>query len=148
MKIEKDSSNLLAWCAGLFDADGCFTMYWEHNPKSAQYPYLKRVATLEMRDETAIDIFQRLFGGSKRLNKARYENHSNTFVWRASGASLDLFLSRIESHLILKRPQAKLILESLTIRRNTTRKITEEEFFQLKSYKERMNEINRKGIGK
>lgn len=123
-------------------------MYWDNHPKAAKYPYLARTAVLDIRDEAAVDIFIHLFGGNKRLKKVPNANHSNTFVWKASGAALNKFLSLIMPYLILKSAQAKLMAESFKVRGKTTRPITEQEQAALTAFKEEMNELNRTGVGK
>lgn len=123
-------------------------MYWESHPKTAKHPYLKRTAVLDIRDEAAVDIFVHLFGGNKRLKQTANDNHSNTFVWKASGAALNRFLSLITPYLILKSAQAKLMAESFKVRGKTTRPITEQEQAALIAFKEEMNELNRTGVGK
>lgn len=146
--MSQASSNLLAWAGGLFDADGCLTMYWENHPKTAKHPYLKRTAVLDIRDEAAVDIFVHLFGGSKRLKKVSNVNHSDTFVWKASGAALNKFLMLISPYLILKSAQAKLMTASFKVRGKTTKPVTDQQQEALASFKEEMNELNRTGVGK
>ena len=148
VKMSQVSSETLAWCGGLFDAEGCFSLYWEHNPKSAEYPYLKRTATLEIREELAVDIFQKAFGGNKWKKLSKNKNHSDTFIWRATGRSLLHFTQEISRYLMLKSAQANLILESFDIRDMSSKRITPEEQSQLENCKARMNELNKTGIGK
>lgn len=145
----KGDRDILSWCAGLFDADGCLCLYWENNPASKQFPYLRATATLDIRDEVAVDIFLKLFGGSKRKKTRKNEKHSQTFVWRATGENLDNFLRKIGSLLVLKSPHADLVVRARGVRKGrASTPITNEEHNKLKEFTALMSKLNETGVGK
>lgn len=145
----KGERNILSWAAGLFDADGCFTMTFTTSPGTKQYPYLMASATLDMREEVSADIFQSLFGGTKAKKVRKNRNHSTTYSWRASRKVLDAFLVKIRPHIILKGAQADLIARMRLVRAGKASKpITAQEYEALKACKNEMTRLNEKGVGK
>ena len=145
----KDERDILSWCAGLFDADGCLCLYLEHNKKARKYPYLKATATLDIREEVATDIFINEFGGSKRKKKSKCSRHSSTFVWRVSGSALDNFLRKMQGYLILKAPQADLVMRARAVRQGrTSNVVTEQEHQEIARLIDIMSKLNATGVGK
>lgn len=142
--------DILSYCAGMFDADGCFTMYREVTQgRNATYPYIKACATIDIREKIIPEIFSELFGGSVNVKKKKIDRHSDTYQWRVSGWLLDDFITSVEPYLILKADQAALIKRFKTIRQGrATRKITEEEYVQMESCRLEMSRLNKTGVGK
>lgn len=142
--------DMLSYCAGLFDADGCFTMYHSTNIISGkEYTYVTPTAAVEIREEVIADIFLEMFGGSKRHKVRRKAIHSDTYSWKVSATALHNFVGLIEPYLILKKDQANLIKEFRELRpRNTTRKISECERDKIEDCLARMRVLNKCGVGK
>ena len=143
------SRDILSYCAGMFDADGCFSMYTSLHKGSAGHRYYIPTATIDIREEIIVDIFLKLFGGSKQYKIKKVIGHSPTYYWKASGRALENFILKIQPYLILKAEQAELILKFRDIRKGkSTKKITEEEVNEMEKCRLAMNLLNKKGIGK
>jgi hypothetical protein len=141
--------DILSYCAGIFDADGCFTMYEYTSKGSAKYPYMKGQAVVEIREEKIVDLFMTTFGGIKQVKQPKNPSHSKTFIWKATGPTLDYYIKIIEPYLLLKVEQARLIVQMRQVRcGKTSSPITADEYTRLGVFKQKMRELNKNGVGK
>lgn len=140
--------DLRSWCAGIFDADGCFGLSLIQNARGNGLPYLTTYGTVIIREEVVVDIFQELYGGTKLFRKSKVEGHSDTHQWRATAKVLDRFIDDIKDCLVLKRAQADVIIEARRVRSAQGWQMTPERLAELQTYKARMNALNKRGVGK
>lgn len=133
----------------MFDADGCITTQLSKSKGSAKYVYVTPLAAIDIREEVIVDIFLAMFGGRKVIKRKKIANHSTTYYWRATGKSLEKFLTMIEPYLILKKDQAKVIQSFRKIRGSkTSQKITEGEYESMLAHRAEIKRLNRTGVGK
>lgn len=140
--------NIYSWCAGVLDADGCFVAWWEPARTQGSLPSLKTQCAIVIREEIVADIFIELFGGSKRFSVPKNPNHSATWHWKCSGVVLDKLLRVLLPHLVLKMPQALVLMKIRAVRERTSKKLTKEEHSMYDALHREIVSLNQTGVGK
>lgn len=81
--------------------------------------------------------------------KNKKEGHSPTWLWKATGPSLDKFVEMIDGYLVLKGKQLETMRSFRAVRpRGTTKPITDEEYGRQVECMLRMRKLNERGVGK
>jgi len=105
---------MLAWIAGIMDADGFFTIkrntYSMRIRKDSSNPsYQERVGIKQVQPE-AIKIIHKYFGGYYRIEKPSAKNGKPLHCVGLSCKKAVVFIEAIFPYLIIKRKQAKILL--------------------------------------
>ncbi len=128
MKEEKD----MAYAAGILDGDGSFSIMNSHGK---YYPCIQLSNAFKGMSEW----LHEKFGGSLRIKKPQQPHHKVLYVWSVRGLDgCKNLIERIAPYIVLKRLQAKSMLEFIDLRKdNLFNSLTGERF----SF--RMKELNR-----
>ena len=131
------SNNLsdLAYCAGLFDGEGCITL-----TKGGESNYRLRLK-ISSTDYSVLTWLQEHFGGSINLSRKETDNNKELWDWYCKTEDQVVFLFGILPYTIIKRAQ---IIEALNyhFEKQNGGKLTEDEltlreryYMKLKSMK-------------
>ena len=102
-------ANRLAYFAGLFDGEGCVNVS-EVKPRPGKYsPTFQTLAQVSMTDRKSLDLLLSSFGGNVRL--VTKKGSRPIWVWRVYHKAAKRFLEAILPYLIVKKPQAELLIE-------------------------------------
>ena len=101
-----------AWLAGLFDGEGCFSIYLSiHKPTQSRPNGRRRYAlqiSLINTSTEAIYLIQSWFGGKV------YRHSGGCWVWKLCKRDSQIaFIKCIQSYFVIKASQAKIALEYL-----------------------------------
>lgn len=138
---------LLAYVAGLIDGEGCLAIQ-----SSSGGRYCQPEVTVGMSDK-ALHLLKEMhatFGGSLNKKRDRSEKWNGSHSWRIGGAGATRFVSLILPYLILKRPQAELIMELDALKQSLPaqgkrRLWSEDAHSKAKTLKIRMHQLNLRG---
>ena len=92
--------SVLYWLGGLIDGDGCV--------------YVRSGSTLGIqvsqatRGSIAIDLLQKLFGGTQVIIKAKKQTHQDTHRWSIEGTQAVALARLLADYLFIKKPQFEL----------------------------------------
>lgn len=128
-----------AYTAGLVDGEGSFIIC---KPTAQEH---RGQLVVEIREKEVVQLLYNTYGGTVTFKRRRKENHSDTWVWKATGKALDTTLGRITDHLIIKKEQAKVMIkfrQNISSRNGSTRKLTQEELLERDSFMETIRELN------
>lgn len=137
------------YVAGLFDGEGCFVITVSKNGAKVrrQEFYYKAEAAIEIREEFLVDSLVSLYGGNKTKKVPTNPKHSTTYRWKVNGESLKAFCLIMEDKLLLKREQARTILEFFKIREGkSTTALTEEQILMQLNLRNIIMNLNKKGV--
>jgi hypothetical protein len=140
------------YIAGLFDGEGWFNihLYKGNRSKNMRGVHVPRAA-IAMREKHILEAIQKRYGGSLNLNKARKEEHSDSWRWTLSGGqNLIDFIEEISPFLIAKYEAAMvaLSLQKIKVANIKFAPTSDEEWQAREEMRKEMNRINTKGIGK
>ncbi len=123
------SNNLsdLAYCAGLFDGEGCITL-----TKGGDSNYRLRLK-ITSTDYSVLTWLQEHFGGSIILSRKETDNNKESWDWYCKTEDQVVFLFGILPYTIIKRAQ---IIEALNyhFEKQNGGKLTEDEFVLRERY--------------
>lgn len=134
--------NKLAYFAGLFDGEGCVNVT-EVKPRPGKYaPTFQTLAQVSMTDRKPLDFLVNSFGGSIRLSNKKEARP--IYVWRVYHKTAKKFLEAIVPYLIVKRPQAELLikLEDGVLGRGIQKKLDDEEIDRRRRIKDKVCALN------
>lgn len=101
----------IAYCAGLFDGEGCVHIARIHTKKKNLTFQLN--CKVSINHLFALELFRFFFGGSIRKEK-QDESHNKSGLlhsWSIFGDGAVNFLTHIMPYLLIKKPQAELALQ-------------------------------------
>jgi hypothetical protein len=104
-----------AWIAACLDCEGCLSLgsYWNKQRSSYNFHVKMQV---QMTEPAVVRRLLELCGGSLHLSKEkRFKNHRDIWSWHLSSNGVRWLLPQIISHLLIKKQQAIMVLEFLTI---------------------------------
>jgi hypothetical protein len=102
------------WIAACIDCDGCLSLgsYWNHQRNSYNFHVN---ASLQMTDPSIPNKLLELCGGNIFFNERVVIKHKSIWAWHIGANGVRWLLPQIMEHLLIKKRQAELILEFLTI---------------------------------
>jgi hypothetical protein len=113
----------VAYYAGIMDSDGHIGV--NHVNKKLKRPGVAAVISITNRHRGILEEVQSSYGGGvhKRCSPSINKNWTQTYNWYCKGSTALEFLKAIYPHLRIKRRQAELAMEvlSLTANRETFR---------------------------
>ena len=98
----------LAYIAGIVDGEGCIDITRSRN-KNTTDSLGSRIQVV-MTEEYIPKWLQLSFGGSVNKYKPRTPNRQPSYAWQANGRTAITFLNAILPYLIIKRPQAEIVI--------------------------------------
>ena len=140
----------IVWAAGFLDGEGCLTIRRNiriKNGKTAIYyqPWIACGMAYTPQNEQAILKLQSLFEG--HIMQFRQEgNRRDTITWAVASRLAKLCAEKLEKYLIVKKPQAQIILkfyEECELDKN--KKVSLEELQQRSKYYWELRKLNHKG---
>lgn len=101
----------LEYVAGLFDGEGCISIYRVEHPKDHQRAKYQLQVAIVMREGWLLEQIQRQWGGSlRREDRSHLPNQAPVTRWRLGDRLATEFLRTLEPHLRAKREQAFIAL--------------------------------------
>ena len=104
--------NDIIWAAGFLDGEGCITInrlkYYRDVTKKYYQPQISASQTIK--GEMAVLKLQSIFGGFVYRYKEK-RNRLDTVTWGTRSRDSQRTILKILPYLVLKRPQAELLLE-------------------------------------
>lgn len=101
----------LPYVAGIFDGEGYITINKYRHPSGRHIRYQLHVG-IGMTDKPVIEAIAKQFGGMSTSYKSpKKVTHRRVFEWRVSSKSAVPFLKAVQPWLMVKKEQAKLVLE-------------------------------------
>lgn len=134
----------IAWCAGLFDGEGCFSI----RSQGISYDI---TASIQMTHEETIRTFHKIIEyGRVSFRLSTNSKWKNLYRWQAFSSNAAKVASLLLPHLITKKEQAERLIEFNTVwkRRPTGIHYTEmpeSEASLLRVIMSEMKDLNRKG---
>ncbi len=130
------SNNLsdLAYCAGLFDGEGCITL-----TKGGDSNYRLRLK-ITSTDYSVLTWLQEHFGGSIILSRKETDNNKESWDWYCKTEDQVVFLFSILPYTIIKRAQ---IIEALNyhFEKQNGGKLTEDELTLREKYYKKLKSM-------
>lgn len=106
-----EAKEILAYCAGLFDGEGCIHIARIHTKKrNLTYQLICKVSMCSL---PVLVMLKKCFGGSIR-HESKDEMHNKYGLvcsWAIFGKNAVAFLNQIKPYLWIKKPQAELAIE-------------------------------------
>ena len=99
----------LAYCAGLFDGEGCIHISKQYLKKQPPAYYNLRV-TITNTNQYVLEWFHFSFSGNLYLQKPK-ENRQRAWRWQIADRQAEEFLRAILPYLIIKKAEAELALK-------------------------------------
>lgn len=119
----------MAYVAGTIDGDGSFSIM---KSRGKYYPCIQLSNAFKGMSE----FLHEKFGGSLRIKKPQQPHHKVLYVWSVRGLEGCLkAIERFEKYLVLKRPQADLMVEFIKRRSSSDFSEIDGERFSLKMRK-------------
>lgn len=102
----------LAYCAGIIDSEGCIIIAKQRNHKSRKTPMHVGILAVGMVTREPLDLLQRIFGGSIRIDKVRAPGYRPMIRWACTGREITTkALMQLCSFLRVKKAQARRVLD-------------------------------------
>lgn len=103
-----------AWIAACIDCEGCLSLgsYWNKTRNSYNFHVN---ASVQMTDKSIPEKLYELCGGHLYYDEREVVKHKSVWQWHLSSNGLRWLLPQILDDLLVKRKQAELLLEFLTI---------------------------------
>lgn len=140
-----------AYAAGLFDGEGWFSIRKMSGAKTGCTREFQFNVTISMtmRESLLVEMFQKKYGGTVRLQKSYSGKHSPYYKWHGSRGVTENFLNDTQEFLIAKKKQAEVCREFIDMKKDSGfRAISDEKYQKYVSIYEYMRELNQKGVGK
>jgi hypothetical protein len=140
----------LAYVAGLIDGEGCLRIHRQSKKTTSTYiPIVQMSMTVKaniLRDQLVKE-----FGGKMYDQTFKESKWADQWQWRINGDEASDFVRKIYPYLMLKKPQANVILElqalkeSQPMNKNGTRNWSQEAKEVAAKLKKQMHDLNKKG---
>lgn len=104
-----------AYLAGLIDGDGCVALRWQKDKKARSGLTVKPQLQVTSKDQWFLEELILTFGG--RLNKQGRSAFTGGQIWSINFSANEMreMLPYLIPYLVLKKKEARLLLEGLTI---------------------------------
>jgi len=140
-----------SYLAGLFDGDGYFTIAKvKGKPGMTVREYrFQAYAAITLREGWALEKVRDLFGGHLKLNKARSQNHADTYNLTWTGKALFNVLPTLVACCLLKKRHATLVFELCKLKQIIRNQPVSDDLYnrQLEIYQQ-LQICNKKGVSK
>ena len=144
----------LAYFAGIIDGEGCLSMSCGLRRRDSDPESVALTASAQLyignTNYELIHWIANRFPGSVKIRAAQKSTHKPLWRWLCSGVNLGVLLTAVLPYLVIKREQAKLILElRSTLGRsgtNQTERVSDDVKARRAQIKVRMLELNKRGI--
>jgi len=143
----KDASKIeLAYCAGIIDGEGCFSLGRTTRGGRAISPKWYCKVSVDMTDRRPLEILSDLFKGKISPRKPQILGHKPGWIWQRWDLSAGEVASNLLPFLQVKKAQAELILEYL-VKKNQYKVpgpilLSDKEKERRNYFVERMHELN------
>lgn len=134
--FKKDqTSEQLAYLAGIIDGEGCFYMGLTHQAKYGNGYMFHTFIKVTSCDRVLIDWLDNLFGGTREeryrwTSKKAFERP--VYNWQATGEMLDYVCPKILPYLVIKTKQCELMMKMRETYANIGSKRLSEEVVNLR----------------
>jgi len=144
---QKISHFSLSYIAGLFDGEGYLGISRDKKIHSKRGLLFRVYGGLRIREKFIVKAFAKRFGGTVCKRIAQNPNWADTYVWQIYGCDLEKFLKTVASYLILKQPQARIILRcrQLTKTNTHTRIMPKCKYIAYQNLTKQINKLNFRG---
>lgn len=134
----------LARLAAFLDGEGCITITFRHRKKrSAVYHIYQPHVVISNSDKRLIDWLEHTFGGWISKLQPKYPNSKLMYTWHMN--NVRELLSKVYPYLVLKREQAKILMDfPLPKSRNGAR--TEKEKLEQERAYQKIRKLNKMGV--
>ena len=131
---------ILSYMAGIIDGEGCIAINGSERKQQL-------VITVANSSELLIQWITLHFGGHVGIDYRENEKHRNSYWWRLYGHATEPFLKSILPYLIIKKPQAELVLEFLKILPPIGgRTLVTDEFWAIRDgFVQQLKQLNKRG---
>lgn len=102
---------VLAYLAGVMDSDGNFRVEKKRIPDMLGPHYRINVRCAQVMRSPAVELLAKTFGGRLGVRRSRRPNHKDLLSWSLHDKSAVHALVALLPHLIVKLPEAYLLLE-------------------------------------
>lgn len=107
--MENKEDLIMAYVAGLIDGDGSISLIRENRASGFKYYPCIQLSNVF---EGMIDLLHQTFGGCKKIKGHQAHAKKTQYVWNVRGLeSCACFLEKVLPFLILKKKQAKVLLD-------------------------------------
>jgi len=106
--------HMLSYLAGVFDGEGSICII-RISPKKGKRPTptYRGVVEIAMTERLILQLFQNIFGGDIYQHKPRNPQNKLVYLWRIRDFRCIAFLNDLMPFLILKHPQAEVMMHFL-----------------------------------
>lgn len=143
------------YIAGFIDGEGCLGITRKNTPQCKYgyrfVPYIK-VAQVE-KHSYILDIFKERYGGHIAKTRKHGGNQNNSVMWELkNNAVVKRMVEDLIDFLVIKKPQAKVLLEFTSIRKgvngnsNEHKKIRREIYYEKETLYEEIKQLNQRGL--
>lgn len=141
---------ILAYCAGLFDGEGCVEIYSATPPKASKSPSFYLRVTIVQKEGLVMNWLEDNFGGYVAV-----DSHGGYYIhrWDIRSKQALEFLKLIYPFLIVKKEQVKVALEFEEMKgrywdslkgHQGFRRLTEKEINKRSEYRQKLKDLKRK----
>lgn len=144
----------IIYVSGLIDGEGCISITKTKPQKGTGQisPKYEANLTVASTNEEVINWLIENFGGHFHYKKVYSIRHKPSFTWELSSRKLYPFLKNIYPYLIIKKKQAKLVLEYLKNKQTSFKvscnRMSKEELSFRENYYLKNKKLNHRGISK
>jgi hypothetical protein len=118
------------YLAGILDGEGCLTIGAGQKETCTNY---NSIVAVQNTSKKLIDWLQAKFGGSVYLSKKETEKTKAAYMWRIlKKKDIEILLLAVLPYLVVKREQAKILLEFVRLPREANNELRATYFQQLK----------------
>lgn len=137
----------LAWAAGLIDGEGWVGIIKTHKKQRLGLTMYIPTLSVGMTNERALKNLQRIFGvGTISTYQQLKLIHKRAFQWRVGGYTSAQILKKIQPYLIIKKDQARFLLEFIYRKHKCTgSKVHQAEQTHREFFYHLLKAINRRG---
>lgn len=131
---------ILAYMAGIIDGEGSIMINGSNHKQQS-------VVSVANTSELLIKWIVTHFGGHTNIEYSENVNHKNRYWWRLYGYSMKPFLESILPYLVIKKPQAELMLELFKILLPIGGRShpTDEYWIARDEFVDKMHQLNKRG---
>jgi len=118
------------YLAGILDGEGCLTIGAGQKETCTNY---NSIVVVQNTSKKLIDWLQAKFGGSVYLSKKETDKTKAAYMWRIlKKKDIEILLLAVLPYLVVKREQAKILLEFVRLPREANNELRAVYFQQLK----------------
>ena len=135
----------LAWCAGIIDGEGSIVLIRHPAHRGTATHYFSPRICVEIREQVAVEVLYRLFGGHIAFASKKNKKHCSTYKWTVGHRQALAAATELLPFLRLKTKQAKLIIEYYNLPRGYKTGTPPKLVTDRNAIYEKMRDLNQKG---